>query len=148
MNRLELALWEADRHASALASALAEWKAVPPQNLQEVEEDTAKRRLADQLLFRFLKLQDSLGERLVPATLEALLEPESGRQAMLDKLNRLDALGYLRVDDWLQWRDIRNRLSHEYPEEPDIRWATLKAAVSAAGDMLSAYRAWRQRLPH
>lgn len=102
--------------------------------------------MTDQLLFRFLKLQDALGERLVPATLAVLLEPDSDRP-MLDKLNRLDRLGYLRLDDWLQWRDLRNRLSHEYPEQTEVRWATLKAAVQASKEMLAAYARWRDRLP-
>lgn len=145
MNKLEQALWEAERHASALTDALAEWKASPPQSLQQVETDRGTRRMADQLLFRFLELQDALGERLVPATLAALLEPDVDRP-MLDKLNRLDRLGYLRLDDWLGWRDLRNRLSHEYPEQPELRWATLKAAVLAAEDMLRTYTHWRVRL--
>ena len=97
------------------------------------------------MLFRFLKLQDALGERLVPATLAALLEPDADRP-MLDKLNRLDRLGYVRLDDWLQWRDLRNRLSHEYPEQTEVRWATLKAAVRASKDLLSTYVRWRDLL--
>ncbi len=146
MNKLEQALWEADRHAAALGDALAEWHAAPPDALQQVELDRSARRLSDQLLFRFLKLQDALGERLVPATLSALLEPDADRP-MLDKLNRLDRLGYLRLDDWLGWRDLRNRLSHEYPEQPELRWATLKAVVQAAGEMIDTYGHWRERLP-
>ena len=146
MNRLELALWEADRHASALGAALADWETAAPTRLQQVEDDPAVRRMTDQLLFRFLKLQDTMGERLVAATLAALLEPDADRP-MLDRLNRLERLGYVRVDDWLQWRDLRNRLSHEYPEQPDLRWATLKATVQAARDLLATYARWRERLP-
>ena len=146
MDRLGIALWETDRHAAALGDALADWDAAPPHGLQQVEGDPALRRMTDQLLFRFLKLQDALGERLVPATLAVLLEPDSDRP-MLDKLNRLDRLGYLRLDDWLQWRDLRNRLSHEYPEQTEVRWATLKAAVQASKEMLAASARWRDRLP-
>ena len=47
----------------------------------------------------------------------------------------------------LQWRDLRNRLSHEYPEQTEVRWATLKAAVQASKEMLAAYARWRDRLP-
>jgi hypothetical protein len=145
MDRLEIALWETDRHAAALGEALADWDAAPPEGLLQVESNPALRRLTDQLLFRFLKLQDALGERLVPATLAALLEPDADRP-MLDKLNRLDRLGYVRLDDWLQWRDLRNRLSHEYPEQTEVRWATLKAAVRASKDLLSTYARWRDLL--
>lgn len=65
---------------------------------------------------------------------------------MLDKLNRLDRLGYVRLDDWLQWRDLRHRLSHEYPEQTEVRWATLKAAVRTSKDMMSTYARWRDLL--
>lgn len=65
---------------------------------------------------------------------------------MIDKLNRLERLGFIRLDDWLQWRDLRNRLSHEYPEHADLRWATLLAAVDAAAVMVAIYERWRGRL--
>ena len=91
----------------------------------------------------------ALGPAKAPLDL-ILLDPPYGTgagQVALDKLNRLDRLGYLRLDDWLQWRDLRNRLSHEYPEQTEVRWATLKAAVQASKEMLAAYARWRDRLP-
>ncbi len=144
-DKLAVAIWEADRHVSALRDALAVWHVNPPATLEQVESNPESRRLADQLLFRFLKLQDTLGERLVPATLAHLLEPDVDRP-MIDKLNRLERLGFIRLDDWLQWRDLRNRLSHEYPEHADLRWATLLAAVDAAAVMVAIYERWRGRL--
>jgi hypothetical protein len=33
------------------------------------------------------------------------------------------------------------------PEQPELRWATLKAVVLAAEDMLRTYTHWRARLP-
>ena len=53
---------------------------------------------------------------------------------MRDRLNRLEKLGYLSVDDWLRWRELRNRLAHEYPDQPDLRFATLKTSIAAARD--------------
>ncbi|MEN9770657.1 MAG: hypothetical protein RLZZ180_2287 [Pseudomonadota bacterium] len=144
-DKLAVAIWEAARHVSALRDALADWHMNPPASLEQVESDPESRRLADQLLFRFLKLQDTLGERLVPATLAHLLEPDADRP-MVDKLNRLERLGFIRLDDWLQWRDLRNRLSHEYPEQADLRWATLLAAVDAAAAMVALYERWHGRL--
>jgi hypothetical protein len=82
---------------------------------------------------------------LVPATLAHLLEPDADR-LMIDKLNRLERLGFIRLDDWLQLRDLRNRLSHEYPEQADLRWATWLAAVEAAASMVAMYERWRGRL--
>src|SRR5574343_668781 len=69
----------------------------------------------DQFVLRFTKLQDTMGARLFPALLEYLQEPYEDRP-MLDKLHRLEKLGYLaRVDDWQMLRAIRNRCAHDYP---------------------------------
>lgn len=144
-DRLAVALWEADRHAAALSDALAEWAAEPALDMAQLEADRQLLRLADQILFRFTKLQDALGGRLVPATLRQLAEPIE-EWAMRDRLDRLEKLGFLVVDDWLRWRELRNRLAHEYPDQPELRFAVLKAAIAAAGELVAAYRHWRQRL--
>ena len=47
-------------------------------------------------MFRFTKLQDALGERLLPATLQQLAEPFED-WPMRDRLNRLEKLGFLNV---------------------------------------------------
>lgn len=144
-DKLTAALWEADRHANTLADSLAEWDASPPADLEKLEADRDLVRLSDQILFRFLKLQDALGERLVPATLAGLDETFE-EWPMRDRLNRLEKLGYLDVDDWLGWREVRNRLAHEYPDRPELRFAALLAAVQAAHAVVDLYRHWRRRL--
>ena len=56
-------------------------------------------------------------------------------------------MGYLDVESWLQWRDVRNRLAHEYPDRPDLRFAAVLATIAAAQNMSHAYQAWRTHLP-
>lgn len=141
-NPLKTALWEADRHLDTLESALQDWYATPAATLVELESNPQMLRLLDQLLFRFTKLQDALGMRLVPATLAALSEPFE-EWPMIDRLNRLEKLGFVNVDAWLSWREIRNRLAHEYPDKPETRFAAIVAAVAAARDLTKAYRSWR-----
>ncbi len=69
----------------------------------------------DQYIFRFSKLQDIMGTRLFPYTLEALAEPFTDK-AFIDILNRLEKLGILdSAFGWIQLRKIRNDISHEYP---------------------------------
>jgi hypothetical protein len=142
---LATALWEGDRHLAVLEQALGDWHRAPAPDLAELDADSDKLRVLDQLLFRFTKLQDAMGTRLVPATLTALSEPVED-WPMIDRLNRLEKLGFLDADAWLRWRQIRNQLSHEYPDRPDTRFAALTAAVTAAGELAQAYRDWRQRL--
>ena len=137
-DELGIALWESDRLAAALSEALSEWTAGPALDIEQFERDRTLLRLADQILFRFTKLQGALSERLVPATLQCLAESFE-EWPMRDRLDRLEKLGYLRVDDWLRWRELRNRLAHEYPDQPELRFAVLKAAIGAAGDLVTAY---------
>ena len=97
-----------------MKDALAEWQAQPTPSIEALEADSALRRLTDQILYRFTKLQDAMGERLVPATLAWLREPHED-WSMRDRLDRLEKLSFLDVETWLTWRDVRNRLAHEYP---------------------------------
>ena len=102
----------------------------PAPDWPALDADRQKVRLIDPLLFRFIKLQDALGERLVPATLAALSEPYED-WPMRDRLNRLEKLGYLQVDSWLAWREVRNRLAHEPPvgARPRARTRNFLAAL-------------------
>lgn len=143
--RLSASLWEADRHAAALGDALTDWAPVSTLGLHEIEQDRLHLCLVDQLLFRFTKLQDALGERLIPATLAQLAEPFED-WPMRDRLNRLEKLGYLNADDWLRWRAVRNRLAHEYPDAPELRLASLRGGIQAARELLHAYAHWRSQL--
>jgi len=142
---LTTALWEANRHCSTLQHALQDWHAAPAANLVELESNPETMRILDQLLFRFTKLQDALGLRLVPATLDRLSEPFE-QWPMIDRPNQLEKLGYLDVERWLRRREIRNRLAHEYPDHPETRFAAIEASVAAATELVEVYHAWRAKL--
>lgn len=72
----------------------------------------------DQFLFRFAKLQDAMGQRLFVYFLESQAEPVK-HLSVLDRLNRLEQLGVLpNKDEWLSIRNIRNKVSHEYEDDP------------------------------
>ncbi|MDP1691444.1 MAG: hypothetical protein Q8L49_05755 [Burkholderiaceae bacterium] len=144
--RLTAALWECDRHRTVLVEALDEWQHAPALHIEALEHDSALRRLTDQIIYRFTKMQDAMGERLVPVTLGWLREPHED-WSMRDRLDRLERLGFLDVDAWLQWRDVRNRLAHEYPDQADLRFAALLAAMDAARGMVQVYDRWKPKLP-
>ena len=80
------------------------------------DEQTA---VLDQFLYRFAKLQDCIGLRLIPAVY-ALLESDTSAHPFIDILNRLEKLGVLTsAADWQYFRLLRNNFAHEYPERPD-----------------------------
>ena len=68
----------------------------------------------DQLIFRFSKLQDSMGGKLFPSLLDNLGEETRGIP-FLDLLSKLEMLNILpRANDWLILRETRNIVTHEY----------------------------------
>lgn len=82
-------------------------------NYYSIDDETIG--FLDQYIFRFSKLQDTMGSRLFPLTLEALAEPITD-QAFIDILNRLEKLAILdSAFSWVQLRKIRNDITHEYP---------------------------------
>lgn len=69
----------------------------------------------DQLIFRFSKMQDSMGGKLFPAVLENLGEEIKGIP-FIDQLNKLEELNIIgSADEWILLRETRNIVTHEYP---------------------------------
>lgn len=69
----------------------------------------------DQLIFRFSKFQDNMGNRLFPALLENLGEDTTGIP-FIDLLNKMEQLKLLEDhNEWLELRETRNIVTHEYP---------------------------------
>lgn len=64
-DKLAAAIWEADRHGETLAEGLAEWDKAPAPDWKALEADRGRVRLVDQLLFRFIKLQDAVGAGVI-----------------------------------------------------------------------------------
>lgn len=77
--------------------------------------------LFDQLIYRFSKLQDSMGTRLFKQVLEALEEDVSGLP-FIDILYKMEKLSLLEnAKDWIALRQTRNAVSHEYPFYKEIQ---------------------------
>ena len=77
--------------------------------------------LFDQLIYRFSKLQDSMGARLFKQLLELLEEDISGLPFLdiLYKMEKLNMIGSAK--DWITLRQTRNTVSHEYPFYKEIQ---------------------------
>ena len=68
--------------------------------------------LFDQLVYRFSKLQDSMGSRLFKQVLHAL-EEDITELPFIDILNKLEKLKLISsANDWITLRHIRNAVSH------------------------------------
>lgn len=85
---------------------------------------------------RFAKLQDLIGSKVFPQLL-ILLQEFSETQSNLDRLYKLEKIGMLpSVDDWIQMREYRNFVTHEYPEDPDLMCENLEKICSKVEGLL------------
>jgi len=72
----------------------------------------------DQMIFRFSKLQDSMGDKIFPAILE-LSGEDVKKMTFIDRLNRLEELELLYKNEWMSLRKDRNEIAHEYSFNQD-----------------------------
>jgi len=143
---LKSAIEIADRHSNILAGALHDLTQEEPLSADRlIQADPQLIRLLDQIQSRFTKLQDHLGNRLFPALLDALAEDVP--LSMIDRLDRLEKLGYLESSDtWFALRATRNRLAHDYPTSPDELAAEVDNAVGAARTLVALWGVLRSKI--
>ncbi len=145
--RLQDGWRQAQRHHHHMFHALDALESLLPldeQRFVAMTDDEVQD--VDQFVFRFSKLQDVIGARVFPALLDYLEEPYRERP-MLDKLNRLEQLGYLTsVDEWQYFREIRNRFTHDYPDDAERNAVNLNLATAAAFDLSKMLSVLQDRL--
>ena len=79
------------------------------------DEQLAER--VDAFVARFSRLQDTLGDKLLPALLTALGE---NRPTLVDRLDQAEKLGWIdSAEEWMTIRQLRNQMIHEYIEDPE-----------------------------
>jgi len=88
-------------------------------------EDKYLSRLVNSFLFNFSKLQDYIGAKFFKSFLYSLEEIDTYAIPMKDVLNILEKLEILNKEDWEEIREIRNFLSHEYPDENEEKLENL-----------------------
>ena len=94
--------------------------------LDALEQNADLTERLDAFVSRFCRLQDTLGDKLLPVYLRMQLEPIG---TVLDNLNRAEKLGLIpSVADWIEARSLRNSLVHEYTEDMELlRQSILRA---------------------
>lgn len=77
---------------------------------------------------RFCRLQDTLGDKLLPALLKALGEPD---RALLINLDKAEKYGWLESSEqWIALRQLRNQMIHEYIENAQTLYDALTTAYA------------------
>ena len=85
------------------------------ENLNIDDFETVK--VIDTFIYRFLKLQDFMGQKLFRRFLMVIGDfyEDMSFIDILDKLEKLNII--TSSDDWIRIRKLRNKLTHEYPDE-------------------------------
>ncbi len=89
---------------------------VTHKRIQQLEQSPEEAERLEAFVSRFGRMQDTIGNKLLPRWLRAQAE-EPG--TLIEVLNRAERVGVLEsAEDWLVARELRNRLVHEYMQEP------------------------------
>lgn len=92
-----------------------------PISQAQIEAWTADCLLSERMdafVARFGRLQDTLGDKLIPALLQFLGERTGPAMDNLDKAERFQWIDS--AEDWVIFRKLRNQMVHEYIEDPAI----------------------------
>ena len=90
---------------------------ISAKKYQNLSDDEVKN--IDQYLFRFSKMQDTIGEKLFRIVVDDFVE-DSSAMSFVDILNRLERVGILSLaNDWIILRKARNNIAHQYDDEPE-----------------------------
>jgi len=76
--------------------------------------DKEKIKTIDAFIFRFIKLQDFMGEKLFKEILKSIAEYKDN-MSLIDVLDKLEKLEIIEsASKWIEYRAVRNKLTHEY----------------------------------
>jgi hypothetical protein len=98
------------------------------ERARQLETDPDLSERVDAFVGRFSRLQDTVGDKLLPMLLVALGETPA---AAIDNLDKAERMGLLdSADEWITMSQLRNQMVHEYVE--DLTVLTSKRSPDAA----------------
>lgn len=111
---------ECEKHLLRMEQAYSEIKSILPlshhqySNLQDEEVKNI-----DQFLFRFSKMQDTIGDKIFKIILQDY-NPDFQKLSFLDFLHELEKREIITsAQDWIILRKVRNNIAHQYDDEPE-----------------------------
>jgi len=131
---LQKRLEKLDRHYAALReyhgliTALEKQKNIYDPNVFGTL-DGYERAVLDAYLKRYASLQDYMGARVFPLLLENVGIPTARMSEVLAQVEREGIIDSLQ--DWIELREIRNELEHDYPDGLEAALLALRTCVSS-----------------
>lgn len=125
------------RHFTRTQKRLFGQGEISPAWVQGMEEYPAREDMVESFAAKFNRIQDTMGDKLLPRLFHWLGENPA---PFLDNLHRAEKLGFIQsADNWMKARRLRNKLIHEYVEDPGEFAGALNLANRLAGEMLEAF---------
>lgn len=117
--KVELNLNESYKHLQRLNGAFEQLNSkysfpIDKKSYQNIIENIQDLAFSDQIIYRFSKLQDSIGAKLFKSLL--LYQGENIDKPFLDILNSLEKIDVVDVEEWFEIRDLRNEIAHDYED--------------------------------
>jgi len=114
------------KRAKCALDEISAWESLDCQ----IFEDFEKIKTVDTFIYRFIKLQDAMGEKLFKVFLDTLGEYKDN-MSLLDVLDKLEKFGIIDdADRWMEYRKLRNQLTHEYPNNEQEIIEGIKLAMN------------------
>ncbi len=132
-------LHECNQHKKRLLEAKSRLKLLMPLDISRYSNlEGLDVSVIDQMIFRFSKLQDTMGDKIFPAILE-LNGEEVKKITFIDRLNRLEELELLYKDEWMALRKDRNEIAHEYSFNQEEVVDSINLIYNRVNDLLKIY---------
>lgn len=117
------------------------------EDAQKIEIDPILAERLDAFVLRFGRLQDTVGDKLLPALLTALAEKTG---PAIDNLDKAEKFAFIEsADGWMEMRRLRNQMVHEYIEDLVVLTSALRSGHAFVPVLVAAarrYLAEAQRL--
>jgi Fe2+ transport system protein B len=136
-----------DIHASRLQAALSKTIHLIPFNADHLvtlnEMDAA---FLEVVTSRFSKLQDTLGQKVFPLVLTHSGEDIKDK-TFIDILNLFEKFGFISdATFWLNLRQTRNAIAHEYPDHLEKLTIALNAVYSQSRELLDYWESLKEKI--
>jgi uncharacterized protein with HEPN domain len=129
--RLEFYLQTAQNSLNDLKNYIEKIDIFLPIDYKNYEDlITNSKETLDAIAFRFNKIQSTLGEKIFKLF---LIETgfDINEKSFFEILNELERLNILTRKEWIILREIRNKISHDYPQEIAENIENLNKMVTA-----------------
>jgi hypothetical protein len=108
------------------------------EDAQKIDTDPILAERLDAFVSRFGRLQDTVGDKLLPALLSALAEKTG---PAIDNLDKCEKFVFIEsADGWMEMRRLRNQMVHEYIEDLAVLTSALRTGHAFVPTLVLAAR--------